>query len=81
MTQFINYVALLSPLIFCAADQAMAHPVDIHLPTSYDYILENEYERSRANEKAEEVLNNPESYSDEIDKALEQLYGPNGNRA
>ena len=58
-----------------------AHPIDIHIPTSYDYLFEWEYERGKANQEAENVVDNPESSQEEIDKALDQLYGPNGNHA
>lgn len=67
--------------LFYVCVRANAHPVDIHLPTSYDYMFETEVERSKANEDAENTLNDPSSSEQEKNNAIDQLYGPNGNRA
>jgi hypothetical protein len=57
-----------------------AHVVDIHLPTSADLQFEHETQKERANERAEETLNNPDSTESDLEEAIEQLFGPNGNR-
>lgn len=81
MRNFI-ILSVLSTAVFFFWDSAVnAHPIDIHIPTSHDYMFEWEYERMKANQEAEEILEDPNSSSEDLDKALEQLYGPNGNRA
>jgi|GEM_PF-7081945 len=81
MQQILTYTLLLSVVLFCGGDRGSAHPVDIHLPTSYDYLHETEYERDRANKEAQKTLDKDDSSEEEIQRALDQLYGPNGTRA
>jgi hypothetical protein len=83
MTKFQMFIFLvIGTSTFFLWDMAVnAHPIDIHIPTSHDYLFEMEYERMRANQEAEKVLADPDASREELDGALDQLYGPNGNRA
>jgi hypothetical protein len=76
----IGAILLVSILLF-SVDKFNGHPIDVHIPTSHDYLFEYEYERMRANQEAEAVLKDPEASSEDLDNALDQLFGPNGNRA
>jgi hypothetical protein len=81
MRQFLVLSLLASGVFFLWDRSVNAHPIDIHIPTSHDFMFEMEYERMKANQDAEKVLEDPESSRDDLDKALDQLYGPNGTHA
>ena len=60
-------LSVLATGIFFFWDQAVnAHPIDIHVPTSHDYIFEWEYERMKANQEAEETIDDPDSSSEDL---------------
>lgn len=80
MQQILTYTLLLSALLFSGGEKSSAHPLDLHLPTSYDYLLESEFEKDSANKIAEEKLNDANASEEDVQKALDQLFGPNGNR-
>ena len=80
MHLFWTLIGSAAAALFYFGIKANAHPLDLHLPTSYDYMLEREYEMERANEEAAKTLNDLDAKPDDIDRALEQLYGPNGDR-
>lgn len=80
MKYFWTFIGLTSGWLFYLGIQANAHTLDAHLPTSADYQLELE-ENDRANRRAQETLRDPDSTQEELNRAQDQLYGPNGNHA
>lgn len=76
----LGYVFTVVILLFCV-EKFNGHPIDMHVPTSHDFQFEYEYERLRAIELAEAVLEDADSSQEEIDKAVDYLYSGKGNRA
>ena len=58
-----------------------AHLVDIHIPTSQDFLHEYEMENDRANKEAEETMSDPDASDQDRADAIDQLFGPKGNYA